>query len=522
MPMSKADTEAAAAYPLCAQLYPLLDGASLSDDTRSKYRRTLRQLCKELAGNENFPDAASLLSKDAVLALCSNGREKSIPYTARAVQSLINMLANPRGPQDKRELSAEEQQRLAALESLAIDEQSKIDAAKLRAPPLAAFISRIESAPLTASIDASFVSILRSGDAEQLELLDSLPYDRLVDWVLLVVRAYCIPARARMFTEAVWGAADGHATCTFQMRGNAQLEISVGLQGVRSQKNGFKMDLRTDDDNLLRLKQHGLVDPDLACRAVWQLWRRDSVAMQRGTGLVFSRDAGGAHGMTPKERPGNFFHRVTGARVELFRRSFEQAAQDLLRDTAHDFSHEDDALVHALCQHTPSAAAKDYRAAGVEQMDMPECAYRPDGAEDAASDTPPPSDEEDESGDPPGGDPGPDDGPPGDAEDAASDTGTLPLPSDGEDESGDPPGDDPGPDDGPPGDGGGDPEPDDRLDAQMRAIADGGTSDLLLAQACAGLYTVKRCRGEGQDLELAREGLLALGRLKRARIIGAA
>ena len=518
MPMSKADTEAAAAYPLCAQLYPLLDGASLSDDTRSKYRRTLRQLCKELAGDENFPDAASLLSKDAVLALCSNGREKSIPYTARAVQSLINMLANPRGPQDKRELSAEEQQRLAALESLAIDEQSKIDAAKLRAPPLAAFISRIESAPLTASIDASFVSILRRGDAEQLELLDSLPYDRLVDWVLLVVRAYCIPARARMFTEAVWGATDGHATCTFQMRGNAQLEISVGLQGVRSQKNGFKMDLRTDDDNLLRLKQHGLVDPDLACRAVWQLWRRDSVAMQRGTGLVFSRDAGGAHGMTPKERPGNFFHRVTGARVELFRRSFEQAAQDLLRDTAHDFSHEDDALVHALCQHTPSAAAKDYRAAGVEQMDMPECAYRPDGAEDAASDTPPPSDEED----PPGGDPGPDDGPPGDAEDAASDTGMLPLPSDGEDESGDPPGDDPGPDDGPPGDGGGDPEPDDRLDAQMRAIADGGTSDLLLAQACAELYTAKRCRGEGQDLELAREGLLALGRLKRARIIGAA
>ena len=123
----------------------------------------------------------------------------------------------------------------------------------------------------------------------------------------------------------------------------------------------------------------------------------------------------------------------------------------------------------------------------MEQMDMPGCAYRPDGAEDAASDT-----------------------------------GMLPLPSDGEDESGDPPGDDPGPDDGPPGDGGGDPEPDDRLDAQMRAIADGGTSDLLLAQACAGLYTVKRCRGEGQDLELAREGLLALGRLKRARIIGAA
>ena len=48
------------------------------------------------------------------------------------------------------------------------------------------------------------------------------------------------------------------------------------------------------------------------------------------------------------------------------------------------------------------------------------------------------------------------------------------------------------------------------------------TTVMLLAHACVGLYTVKRCRGEGQDLELAREGLLALGRLKRARIIGAA
>ena len=57
----------------------------------------------------------------------------------------------------------------------------------------------------------------------------------------------------------------------------------------------------------------------------------------------------------------------------------------------------------------------------------------------------------------------------------------------------------------------------DRLDTHLRAIADGGASDRLLALGCAELYTRKRQRGEGQDLELAREGLLALARHKRAR-----
>jgi len=57
--------------------------------------------------------------------------------------------------------------------------------------------------------------------------------------------------------------------------------------------------------------------------------------------------------------------------------------------------------------------------------------------------------------------------------------------------------------------------------ARYKAVVDevtaSGRSDRLLALGCAELYTRKRQRGEGQDLELAREGLLALARHKRAR-----
>ena len=43
-------------------------------------------------------------------------------------------------------------------------------------------------------------------------------------------------------------------------------------------------------------------------------------------------------------RPGKFFHDATGAYVSVFRRSFEKAAQDLLRDPRSEFSDQDDAL----------------------------------------------------------------------------------------------------------------------------------------------------------------------------------
>ena len=55
--------------------------------------------------------------------------------------------------------------------------------------------------------------------------------------------------------------------------------------------------------------------------------------------------------------------------------------------------------------------------------------------------------------------------------------------------------------------------PEDLLDMHMEAIAvRGAQSDLTVAQASAALYTLKRQRGDGQDLALAQQSLDALAR----------
>ena len=112
-------------------------------------------------------------------------------------------------------------------------------------------------------------------------------------------------------------------------------------------------------------------------------------------------------------------------------------------------------------EHTPDAANKDYRAPDVEQMAMPENTYVPDGNTAQGQETPPPA-ETQPTADPP-------------EPDRLSD-------DDGDCER----------------------SPEDLLDMHMEAIAvRGAQSDLTVAQASAALYTLKRQRGDGQDLALA-------------------
>ena len=48
----------------------------------------------------------------------------------------------------------------------------------------------------------------------------------------------------------------------------------------------------------------------------------------------------------------------------MYRRSFEQAAQDYLRDDDYTFTDDNDALVHELCQHSAIASKENYCATG--------------------------------------------------------------------------------------------------------------------------------------------------------------
>jgi hypothetical protein len=458
-------------YELCRLALPVIFTLKIANDSRLKYARCAIMLASE----QSQYTGVQALCADAVRATCGVKRASSIPNNAKmAITILKKLCVDAEG--NARELTAAEQAQVDGLESLRRDDQARMDSTKTRAPPLALFRSRIEEMPLSDSEHRSFVSLLRlhmGGDEEAGAALKSIPYDELCDHVMLVTRAYAVPARSNMFLSVQWGyrRENDDADGTFRLHPNYGLSIDLG-RDEGSVKNGFPLSISTHAPAMRRLESHGLVDTNLVYAAVRLLSvRRDS---DEDTGFVFSLDLAGTEPM-PVLRPGRFFHDATGAYVSVFRRSFEQAAQDLLRDSASDFSDQDDALVHKLCQHTARAANCDYRADGPEE-ELPPAAWqqeRPDPEPD-----PDPSNEE------------------------------LPGPSDGHDRE-------PSPDPG----GESDPEeyqepgPDDALDRLMEAIAcRGASSDIHVAQGAAALYSTKRRRGDGPDLDLARASILALER----------
>ena len=467
-------------YELCRLALPVIFALKIINDSKLKYARCAIMLASE----QTRYTGVRALCADAVRATCGVKRASSIPNNAKmAITILKKLCIDTEG--NARELTAAEQAQVDGLESLRRDDQARMDSTKTRAPPLALFRERIEEMPLGDGEDRSFVTLLRlrmGGDEEAEAVLKAMPYDELCYHVMLVTRAYAVPARSNMFLGVQWAyrRENDDADNTFRLHPSFGLSIDLG-QDEGSVKNGFPLSISTQTPAMRRLESHGLVDTKLVYAAVVLL----SARRDESTGLVFSLDAAGTEPM-PVLRPGKFFHDATGAYVSVFRRSFEQAAQDLLRDPMSEFSDQDDALVHKLCQHTARAANCDYRADGPEE-ELPPAAWqqeRPDPDPD-----PDPSDEE------------------------------LPDPPDGQDREPSPDGQRQGREPSPDPGGESDPEeyqepgPDDVLDRLMEGIAcRGASSDIHVAQGAAALYSAKRRRGDGPDLDLARASILALER----------
>ncbi len=342
--------------PLCLDAYPAIMGmpvAKLGNDSKQKYMRVVLQLCESAA------DAAF----DAILCaqvVRTASRPGSLDSTAKIASSVIRILANAQRGDDC-ELTEDETRRTNALVSLQRDALAKKQQDKKRAPLLAAWRERIASAPLYEGCDGAFVDLVL--DDEHGELCHHA-YGDLADWASVVLRTYLIPGRSNMFNKVIWGTEKGEAAegC-IDLRDDETILIQLGRPSGGNTKNGKEVSIDTRDERFQNMEALGLTDCKLVYKALKLL--RDKCELMEGDAYLFAQTAECLSPRSPKAM-GAFFTHVMGGDPALYRRSFEQAAQDALRDDGVAFDDDNDALVHELCQHSAVAAKTDYCASGDE------------------------------------------------------------------------------------------------------------------------------------------------------------
>eukprot|EP01043_Picozoa_sp_COSAG02_P053903 COSAG02_NODE_6021_length_3870_cov_4.904535_5_plen_535_part_00 len=344
-------------YPLCLSAFPdimEMQNKVLGNDSKQKYMRVVMQLCESVSDDAQ---PSNILCAEVVRKACET-RSGSLDSTAKIASSVIHILANAlRG--DECELTEDETRRTNALISLQRDALAKKQEDKQRAPLLTTWRNRLVQAKLHADCDKSIVDLLENDEHDELKYLD---YGGLTTWVGILLRTYLVPARSNMFNKVIWGTDKGeNAEGCIHLRDDETILIQLGRPSGGNTKNGNEVTIDTRDVRFKNLEDLGMTDCKLVYKALKCLQTR--CELLEGDAYIFSNDA---ECMSPCNSKvlGGFFTHVTGGDPALYRRSFEQAAQDYLRDDSIAFTDDNDALVHELCQHSAVASKENYCAMG--------------------------------------------------------------------------------------------------------------------------------------------------------------
>ena len=351
-------------HTLCLSAFPVimeLPNKVLGNDSKQKYMRVVMQLC------ESAPDDAQpsgILCAEVVRKVCET-RPGSLDSTGKIASSVIRILANALCGDDCK-LTEDETRRTNALISLQRDALAKKQDDKERAPLLATWRNRLAQAKLHADCDKSIVDLLENDEHGELQ---HLAYADLTMWVGVLLRTYLVPARSNMFNKVIWGTDKGeNAEGCIHLREDETILIQLGRPSGGDTKNGKEVSIDTRDERFANLEALGMTDCKLVYKALKCLQTR--CELMEGDAYIFSNDAECLSPCTAKVL-GGFFTHVMGGDPALYRRSFEQAAQDYLRDDSITFTDDNDALVHELCQHSAVASKENYCATG-EEMELPD------------------------------------------------------------------------------------------------------------------------------------------------------
>jgi hypothetical protein len=350
-------------HAVCLSAFPAImnmPSTALGNSSKQKYMRVVLQLC------ENAPDAQpdGILCAEVVRKVCET-RPGSLDSTGKIASSVIRMLANAQRGNDC-DLTEDETRRTNALASLQRDALSQKQEDKQRAPPLELWRKRLSHAKLHVDCDQSIIDLLENDEHNELQYLD---YNGLTMWVGVLLRTYLVPARSNMFNKVIWGTDKGeNAEGCIHLRDDETILIKLGRPSAGDTKNGKEVSIDTRDVRFKNLEALGMTDCKLVYKALKRLQSR--CELMEGDAYIFSNDAECVSPCNAKVL-GGFFTKVMGGDPALYRRSFEQAAQDYLRDDSIAFTDENDALVHELCQHSAVASKENYCASGKE-MQLPE------------------------------------------------------------------------------------------------------------------------------------------------------
>eukprot|EP01043_Picozoa_sp_COSAG02_P011052 COSAG02_NODE_401_length_23083_cov_26.955839_6_plen_394_part_00 len=329
-------------HTLCISAFPAImemQNKVLGNDSKQKYMRVVMQLCESAP---NDAQSNGILSAEVVRKACET-RPKSLDSTAKIASSVIRILANAlRG--DDCQLTECETRRTNALISLQRDALSQKQEDKQRAPPLKVWRERLTQAKLHADCNKSIVDLLENDEHGELRHHN---YAELTMWVGVLLRMYLVPARSNMFNKVIWGTEKGeNAEGCIHLREDETILIQLGRPSGGDTKNGKEVSIDTRDERFKNLEALGMTNCKLVYKALKCLQTR--CELLEGDAYIFSNDAECMSPCTAKVL-GGFFTHVMGGDPALYRRSFEQRAQDYLRDDSVAFTDDNDALVHELC-----------------------------------------------------------------------------------------------------------------------------------------------------------------------------